>query len=95
MSYYRDFREYLKRLEQIGKLRTISAAVDKDREIHPLVKWQYRGLEEADRFGFLFEKVVDRKGRSYRGKVASSVVTPNREIYALAMGCPLSASPPE
>jgi len=89
MSYYRDFREYLKRLEEMGKLRTISAAVDKDREIHPLVKWQYRGLEEADRFGFLFEKVVDRQGRSYRGKVASSVVTPNREIYALAMGCPL------
>jgi len=87
MSYYRDFREYLLRLDGMGKLRTITDPVDKDRELHPLVRWQYRGLEEVDRFGFLFERVVDRKGKSYRGKVASSVVTPNREIYALAMGC--------
>lgn len=90
MGYYRDFREYLKRLEQTGKLRSISEPIDKDREMHPLVRWQYRGLEESERFGFLFEHVVDRKGKSYQGQVATSVVTPNREVYALAMGCPLS-----
>jgi UbiD family decarboxylase len=90
MSYYRDFREYLIKLEGIGKLRSISDPVDKDRELHPLVRWQYRGLDETERFGFLFDQVTDQKGRRYRGKVASSVITPNREIYALAMGCPLN-----
>ncbi|NIO10465.1 MAG: UbiD family decarboxylase, partial [Deltaproteobacteria bacterium] len=88
MGYYRDFREFLSKLEEIGRLRTISKPVDKDREMHPLVRWQYRGIEEADRFGFLFEQVVDRHGKSYRGKVASSVVAPNREVYALALNCP-------
>jgi len=87
MSYYRDLREYLAKLDEAGGLRRISAAVDKDRELHPLVKWQYRGLEESQRAGFLFEQVVDRKGTVYRGKVASSVIAPNRKIYALAMGC--------
>lgn len=89
MSYYTDFRAYLLKLEEAGRLRHISAPVDKDRELHPLVKWQYRGLEEPRRFGFLFDKVVDRKGTDYRGKVASSVVAANREMYALALGCPL------
>ena len=90
MGYYKDFREYLKRLEQTGKLRSISEPIDKDRELHPLVRWQYRGLDESERFGFLFKHVVDRKGKSYQGQVATSVVTPNREVYALAMGCPLN-----
>jgi 4-hydroxy-3-polyprenylbenzoate decarboxylase len=54
-----------------------------------LVKWQYRGLEEFERAGFLFERVVDRRGTLYRGTVASSVIAPNREIYARALGCSL------
>ncbi len=89
MAYYQDFRQYLTELERVGKLRRISERVDKDRELNPLVKWQYRGLEESERFGFLFEQVVDRNGRLYGGRVASSVIAPNRRVYALALGCPL------
>ena len=87
MSYYTDFREYLDKLEATGRLRRITRTVDKDRELHPLVKWQYRGLAEEDRFGFLFESVTDRDGRPCNGRVASSVIAANREMYALAMGC--------
>lgn len=89
MAYYRDFREYLARLHQEGKLRRISRVIDKDRELHPLVKWQYRGLDEAERFGFLFEQVAGPDGRLYGTQVASSVIAANREVYALALGCPL------
>jgi 4-hydroxy-3-polyprenylbenzoate decarboxylase len=89
MSYFQNLREFLSRLEELGRLRRISAPVDKDRELHPLVKWQYRGLEEAERFGFVFDHVVDRHGRRYNGHVASSVIAANREMYALAVGCPL------
>ena len=39
MAYYQDFREYLTKLERLGKLRRISERVDKDRELNPLVKW--------------------------------------------------------
>ena len=89
MAYYRDFREYLARLEDAGKLRRISKTVDRDRELHPLVRWQYRGLDEEDRTGFLFEQLTDRHGKQYRAQVASSVLACNREVYAMAMGCPL------
>ena len=89
MGYYADFRDYLDKLEATGRLRRIARTVDKDRELHPLVKWQYRGLAEEDRFGFLFERVTDRAGRPCNGRVASSVVAANREMYALAMGCPV------
>jgi 4-hydroxy-3-polyprenylbenzoate decarboxylase len=88
MSYFKDFREYLAALERAGKLRHIYDPVDKDRELHPLVKWQYRGIDEADRFGFLFEHVTDRDGRAVNGQTASSVIAANREVYALALGCP-------
>ncbi len=88
MAYYQDFREYLTALESGGKLRRISEAIDKDRELHPLVRWQYRGLEEPERFGFLFEQVVTH-GERLNGHVACSVLAANREMYALALGCPL------
>src|SRR6266508_66093 len=88
MSYFKDFREYLAALERMGKLRHIYDPVDKDRELHPLVKWQYRGIDEADRFGFLFEHVNDRDGHPVNGQVASSCIAANRDVYALALGCP-------
>jgi len=87
MAYFKDLREFLAALEKQGALRRISVPIDKDRELHPLVRWQYRGIDEPERGGFLFENVVDRQGQRFRGQVATSVVAPNREIYAMAMGC--------
>jgi 4-hydroxy-3-polyprenylbenzoate decarboxylase len=55
MSYYRDLREYLATLEERGKLRRVSRLINKDTELHPLVRWQFRGLEESERRGWLFE----------------------------------------
>ena len=55
MSYYRDFREYLSALEGHGKLTRVTRAMNKDTEVHPLVKLQYRGLSEDERTAFLFE----------------------------------------
>ncbi|HLY67060.1 MAG TPA: UbiD family decarboxylase, partial [Chloroflexota bacterium] len=88
MAYYKDLREYLAVLEAAGKLRRISEPIDKDKELHPLVRWQYRGLDESDRFGFLFEQVVTH-GERLNGKVAASVLAANREMYAMALGCRL------
>jgi len=57
-------------LEANGKLVRVTRPINKDTEMHPLVRLQYRGLTEAERRAFLFEKVVDAKGRSYDMPVA-------------------------
>ncbi len=51
MSYYRDLREYLATLEERGKLRWVSRLINKDTALHPLVRWQFCGLEESERGG--------------------------------------------
>lgn len=71
---YRDLREYLEVLEQAGKLRRIKKPINKDTELMPLVRWQFRGLPPEDRTGFLFENVVDGQGRTFKGSLAVAVV---------------------
>ncbi len=85
MAYYRDLREYLGSLEERGKLRKVQRQINKDTELHPLVRWQFRGLPERDRTGFLFENLTDIKGNSYNCRVATSVIAASREVYALGM----------
>jgi hypothetical protein len=41
--------QHLKNLEEHGLLRRITRLINKDTELHPLVRWQYRGLTEEDR----------------------------------------------
>ena len=42
-AYYKDFREHLNALEKRGKLVRISRDINKDTELMPLVRWQFRG----------------------------------------------------
>ncbi len=62
MAYYKDLREWLKALESHGYLNRVPMRVNKDTELHPLVRLQFRGLPEQDRKGWIFEKVYDVKG---------------------------------
>ncbi|MBI4322420.1 MAG: UbiD family decarboxylase [Chloroflexi bacterium] len=87
MAYYEDLREYLEALDKAGMLRTVTRLINKDTELHPLVRWQFRGLEESQRTGFLFENLTDVKGRQYNASVATAVIAANREMYAVAMRC--------
>ena len=82
-----DLRTHLANLEAKGKLRRISRVINKDTELMPLVRWQFRGLPEAERSGFLFEKVVDAKGRPVPGGVAVGIYAASTEVYAIGMGC--------
>ncbi|MEK7341012.1 MAG: UbiD family decarboxylase, partial [Candidatus Binatota bacterium] len=86
MAYYRDLREWLDTLESHGYLNRIRRPINKDTEMHPLVRLQFRGIEENKRRGFLFEKVADASGRVYDIPVALAVMAPNRSVYALGMG---------
>jgi UbiD family decarboxylase len=83
---YRDVREYLEELDRRGLLRRVSRTTNKDTEVLPLVRWQYRGLPAEQRTGFLFENVTDSRGRSFDAQMAVSIVGASMEVYAAAMG---------
>ncbi len=53
----------------------------------PLVRWQFRGLEEDQRKAFLFENVVDVRGRKYSMPVSVGTLAASTEIYALGLMC--------
>src|SRR5512139_4217096 len=86
-----DFQEHLRRLEAHGLLTRIDRAIDKDRELHPLVRWQFQGgLAEEQRRAFLFTNVVDGSGRRYDIPVAVGALAASAEIYAVGMGKPVA-----
>ncbi len=61
-----------------------------DTEMHPLVRWQFRGgIEEKDRKAFLFTNVTDSQGRRYDIPVVVGAIAANEEIYRIGMGVPL------
>ena len=83
---YADLHEHLDTLRKEGLLLTIDRAVDKDSELHPLVRWQYvGGIEEHERKAFLFTNVVDALGRRYKFPVVVGAYAGNRRIYCLGM----------
>ncbi|MDE3091058.1 MAG: UbiD family decarboxylase, partial [Chloroflexota bacterium] len=85
---YPDLHEHLKLLEARGLLRRIQQPINKDTEIHPLVRWQYRGgIPEEERKAWLFENVIDAKGRHYKFPVVVGALAGTTEIYYLGMGC--------
>jgi 4-hydroxy-3-polyprenylbenzoate decarboxylase len=86
-KYYRDVREHLKALEERGKVARIKREINKDTELMPLVRWQFRGLEERDRKAFLFENVVDVKGRRYSMPVSVGTLAASTEIYSIGLMC--------
>src|SRR5712691_11623940 len=87
---YPDLHEHLDELRRRGLLLTIDRAIDKDSELHPLVRWQFvGGMAEAARKAFLFTNVVDGRGRKYSMPVVVGAIAANREIYAVGMGVPL------
>ena len=87
-----DFQEHLRLLESRGLLTRIDRAIDKDRELHPLVRWQFQGgLAEEQRRAFLFTNVVDGSGRRYDIPVAVGAIGASPEIYAIGIGKPVES----
>jgi 4-hydroxy-3-polyprenylbenzoate decarboxylase len=84
-----DFQDHLARLEAAGLLVRIDRAVNKETELHPLVRWQFQGgLAEDQRRAFLFTNVVDAEGRRYDIPVAVGALAASERIYAVGMGRP-------
>src|SRR5713226_1597850 len=86
---YADLHEHLEALRKAGLLITVERPINKDTEMHPLVRWQFRGgIEERDRKAFLFTNVTDSKGRKYDIPVVVGALAASREIYRIGIGCP-------
>jgi UbiD family decarboxylase len=87
---YPDLHDHLEALGRAGLLVTVERPINKDTEMHPLVRWQFRGgIEEPDRKAFLFTRVVDSKKRKYDIPVVVGALAASREIYRIGMGCAL------
>ncbi|MGH6671564.1 MAG: UbiD family decarboxylase [Xanthobacteraceae bacterium] len=82
-----DFQEHLARLEAAGLLLRVERPINKETELHPLVRWQFQGgLAEDERRAFLFTNVVDSEGRHYDVPVAIGALAASARIYAVGMG---------
>ena len=84
---YNDLREFIHVVEANDKLYRITRAINKDTELQPLVRWQFRGLNEDQRKAFLFENVIDSKGKKYRGSVLVGGLAGTGDIYCLGLQC--------
>ncbi len=91
---YADLQEHLEALDAAGLLLTIDAPVNKDTEMHPLVRWQFRGgLEEPERKAFLFTNPTDSRGRSFDIPVVIGALAANRAVYSTGMRAEITDIP--
>ncbi len=88
-SYWPTLGKYVEGLDKAGKLVRVTTPINKDTELHPLVRLQFRGLPESQRKAFLFENVTDARGRKYDIPVLVGALAGSAEIYALGMQCKL------
>ena len=62
MGYFKDLREHIAALDEAGLLVKIDEQINKDTELMPLVRWQFRGLSEDERRAFMFTNVIGCEG---------------------------------
>ena len=87
---YPDLHDHIAALEEAGLLVRIDRPINKDTEMHPLVRWQFRGgIPEPERKAFLFTNVIDSKGKKYDIPVVVGALAASREIYRRGIGCEL------
>jgi UbiD family decarboxylase len=87
MAYYKDIRELIAALDGAGLLVRVEREINKDTQLHPLVRLQFRGLPESERKAFLFTKVTDVQGKRYDIPVVIACLAGSRQIYALGLQC--------
>src|SRR5467141_1538040 len=87
---YPDLHEHVLALAREGLLVVVDEPINKDTEMHPLVRWQYRGgIAEGERKAFLFTQPTDSKGRRFDISVLVAGLAANRDVYRLGFGKPL------
>jgi 4-hydroxy-3-polyprenylbenzoate decarboxylase len=87
---YPDLHAHVVELARKGLLIVVDEPINKDTEMHPLVRWQYRGgIPERERKAFLFTNPTDSKGRRYDGAVLVAGLAATPDVYRVGFGKPL------
>jgi 4-hydroxy-3-polyprenylbenzoate decarboxylase len=87
---YPDLHDHILALHRAGLLVVVDEPINKDTEMHPLVRWQYRGgIAERDRRAFLFTQPTDGKGTRYDSAVLVAGLAANPDVYRIGFGRPL------
>ena len=87
---YPDLHEHVLALARAGLLVVVDEPINKDTEMHPLVRWQYRGgIAEPERRAFLFTQPTDSKSRRFESSVLVAGLAANRDVYRIGFGKPL------
>src|SRR6476660_2193488 len=87
---YADLHEHVLALVRAGLLVIVYEHIKEDTEMHPLVRWQYRGgIAEPERKAFLFTQPTDSKGRRFDSSVLVAGLAANREVYRIGFAKPL------
>src|SRR2546428_793061 len=84
-KYYDDLRDFLEVLQKHGLLYRWNRSVNKDSELMPLIRLQYRGRSDAERQAFLYENVTDGQKRRYDIKLLTEIYRASRRIVKLNM----------
>ena len=84
---YPDLHEHILALARENLLVVVDEPINKDTEMHPLVRWQYcGGIPEPERKAFLFTQPIDSKGRRFDCAVLVAGLAANRDVYRIGFG---------
>jgi 4-hydroxy-3-polyprenylbenzoate decarboxylase len=87
---YPDLHDHILELDRKGLLVVVDEPINKDTEMHPLVRWQYRGgIPEAERKAFLFTQPTDSRGRRFDSAVLVAGLAATPDVYRVGFGQPL------
>src|SRR5262249_2813412 len=87
---YPDLHEHVLGLAGAGRPVGEDEQINKDTEMPPLVRWQYRGgIPEPERKAFLFTQPTDSKGRRFDISVLVAGLAANRDVYRIGFDKPL------
>jgi UbiD family decarboxylase len=87
---YPDLHDHVQALERAQLLLKIDVPINKDTELHPLMRWQFcGGMDENDRKAMLFTNVVDSKGKKYDMPVLIGAMAASPKIFEVGVGKPL------
>jgi UbiD family decarboxylase len=81
---YNDLREFLKKLESVGKLHRITKPVDKDWEIAAVSKVAFDTIPEPRRPALMFENI-----KGFDIPLVLGALGASRSIYCMALECEL------
>src|SRR5258707_6623000 len=85
-----DLQQHIADLEAKGLLTRIDHPVNKDTELHPLVRLQFiGGIPESERRAFLFTNVVDSTGRHYDMPVVVGSIAASAKVYSMGLRRPV------